>query len=415
MAVSDVPDPHPLKPPLAEPSAVLSSPSAWEQAEKELLARIAELTRVNQRKDEFLAFLAHELRSPLAPIRNALVLLSMGDTDAESAEHARQIMERQVEQMVRLVDDLLDVSRIMSHKLELRKEPVELVTVVNRAVETAQPAIYAKAHELTISLPPEPVWLEADPIRLAQAITNVLNNAAKYTEPGGHIWLAAEQQGDHVAIRVRDNGIGIGNELLPRVFDLFAQAETSIDRSQGGLGIGLTLVKTLVELHGGNVEAASGGPHRGSEFTLRLPVMARHSKPEPAPRLTKVMPELRILVVEDVVGSAKILATMLRKFWGHQVEIAHDGLTALDLARQFHPDLIFLDIGLPKLSGYEVAKQLREDTNFERTLLVALTGYGQEEDRQQTEAAGFDEYLLKPASVADLERIFAHPKLVAGR
>ena len=370
-----------------------------------------ELRNADRRKDEFLAMLAHELRNPLAPIRNALVLLGMDGLDAETAGQAREIMGRQVDHLVRLVDDLLDVSRIMRGKIELKKEAVEAKAIVNRAIETAQPVIQSQRHELNVSLPPEPVWVQADLVRMAQVISNLLNNSAKYTPQGGKIWLTVERAAGGVRFRVRDNGVGIDRELLPHVFELFTQASRSIARSQGGLGIGLTLVRNLVEMHDGTVSATSAGPGQGSEFIVALPALQK--APEPAAEEWKPQPtrELKVLVVEDMVGSARILSAMLQKFWNHSVMMVHDGLDALSAAKSFHPDVVLLDIGLPGISGFDVARRLRQEPETRDTLLVALTGYGTAEDRQKSEEAGFDEHLVKPASVHSLQKLFAHPRL----
>jgi CheY-like chemotaxis protein len=335
----------------------------------------------------------------------------MDGLDAETAGQAREIMSRQVDHLVRLVDDLLDVSRIMRGKIELKKEPVEARAIVSRAVETAQPLIQSQRHELKVSLPPEPVWVHADVVRMAQVISNLLNNSAKYTPQGGTIWLSVERAAGGVRFRVRDTGVGIDRELLPRVFDLFTQASRSIARSQGGLGIGLTLVRNLVEMHDGTVSATSAGPGQGAEFTVSLPALEQ--SPEPPAEEWKPQPtrELKVLVVEDMVGSARILSAMLQKFWNHSVMMVHDGLDALHAAKSFHPDVVLLDIGLPGISGFDVARRLRQEPETRHTLLVALTGYGTAEDRQMSEDAGFDEHLVKPASVHSLQKLFTHPRL----
>jgi PAS domain S-box-containing protein len=372
-----------------------------------------ELREGDRRKDEFLAMLAHELRNPLAPLRNALVLLGMEHLDEETAQQARDIMTRQVDHMGRLVDDLLDVSRIMRGKIELRKEPVEAATIVNRAVETAMPLIQLQQHELIVELPPEPIWIDADVVRMAQVISNLLNNAAKYTPAGGKIWVQVERRHRGVAFHVRDTGVGIEPQLLPRIFDLFTQSERSIERSQGGLGIGLTLVRNLVEMHGGSVAVSSPGPGLGTEFLVALPTLAAHQKREAQPWQPSPIRQLRVLVVEDLVGSAKLLAAMLRKFWGHEVLMAHDGLEALQVAKSFRPELVLLDIGLPGISGFEVARRLRQMPETENSLLVALTGYGTNDDRRKARDAGFDEHLVKPSSVESLQQLFTHAKLAA--
>lgn len=370
-----------------------------------------EIREADRRKDEFLAMLAHELRNPLAPLRNSLALLATPNVDDATSQWVQGVMERQVDQLVRLVDDLLDVSRIIRGKVELRPEPVELSTVVSRAVETARPLIDSQEHELTISLTPEPVWLNADLVRLAQVVSNLLNNAAKYTEKRGHIWLTAERLTDEVLLRVRDNGIGVAAENLPRIFDLFTQADRSLDRSQGGLGIGLSVVRNLVEMHGGSVTVKSEGLGKGSEFTVRIPVLAQAGPSKaPAWKPTVTKPR-RVLVVDDNVGAATVLAKMLTKFWGHQVTAVHSGQTALDAALAERPELILLDIGLPGMNGYEVAERLRAQAEFQGTVLVALTGYGQDEDRRRSQQVGFDVHLVKPASVIALQELFSHAKL----
>ena len=374
-----------------------------------------ELREADQRKDEFLAMLAHELRNPLAPIRNALGILQMGKIDAETIGWARSVMERQVQHMARLVDDLLDVSRIMRGKIELHREPVELSAAIERAVETVRPAIDAREHDLRVALPSGPLWIHADLIRVAQVLSNLLNNAAKYTEPGGTIWLSADAEGENVAVTVRDTGVGIAPQMLSHVFELFAQAEQTIDRSQGGLGIGLTLVRQLVELHGGSVEARSEGVGRGSEFIVRLPRVEPPSVEGdgklgrlPA-EVRTAAPHRRVLVVDDNADAAHTLAVMLQ-FGRHEVEIAHDGAAALEKAAAFQPDLVLLDIGLPGMNGYEVARQMRAKSELEQTLLVAMTGYGQDEDRRRSVEAGFDRHLVKPVALATLQEVLSEAR-----
>jgi signal transduction histidine kinase/DNA-binding response OmpR family regulator len=362
-----------------------------------------EIRDADRRKGEFLAMLSHELRNPLAPILNALHYLRSPDSDADDVEQAREIAERQVRHLTRLVDDLLDVSRISSGKIQLRKETMDLHASVARAAEIARPLIDARRHELRIVLPPDPVRLVADSARVEQVLANLLNNAAKYTEPGGHIDLSAERIDKDVVVRVRDDGIGISPELLPRVFELFTQDERALDRSHGGLGIGLTLVKNLVELHGGSVSVSSEGPGRGSEFVVRLPLgspSANGDAPRPqaapeAPEEHDVPRSRRVLVVDDNLDGAGMLARLL-KGWGHEVALTHDGPSALDVAPDFHPDVVLLDIGLPGMDGYEVARRLREIEPAERATLIALTGYGQGEDRRRSEEAGFHHHLVKP-------------------
>ena len=382
--------------------------------EEELREVAADLADANRRKDEFLATLAHELRNPLAPIRNSLQIMRLAGADATMVEQARQMAERQVQQMVRLVDDLLDVSRITLNKLELRKRRVNLAAVVQSAVETNQVAIEMAGHELTVSLPPGELWLDADPTRLAQVLANLLNNAAKYTGGRGHIWLTVdvEDSGNgrqEVVIRVRDTGIGIPAAMLPRIFDMFVQVDGSMERAQGGLGIGLTLVKRLVEMHGGTVHAASAGTDQGSEFVVRLPLAADQSRAvvdaDDGRQRSAVTPR-RVLVVDDNADAANSL-TLLLRMMGHEVRTVGDGQAALDVTQSFRPDLVLLDIGLPGMSGYEVARLLRRSPALRETWLVALTGWGQEEDRRRAKEYGFDHHLTKPADPADLKRLLA--------
>jgi PAS domain S-box-containing protein len=374
----------------------------------------SEVREAARRKDEFLAMLAHELRNPLAPIRNAVQILKMPGADRSTVERARAMMERQVQHLVRLVDDLLDVSRIMRGKIELRRERIDLAVVVARAVETAYPAIGASGHKLKVALPPEPIMLEADPIRLAQAIANLLNNAAKYTEREGHIGIAAEQVGDEAIVRVQDTGIGIATEMLPRIFDLFVQADRSRDRAQGGMGIGLTLVRSLVQMHGGTVRAYSGGMGKGSEFVLRLPALPRARRPEVMPKQVDGCPpdhhaRRRILVVDDNVDAAESLAMLLR-LEGQDVRVAHDGAAALKAVQAEVPELVFLDLGMPGMDGYEVARRLRQQPALQKIVLVALTGWGQEEDRRRTKEAGFDQHLVKPVEPGQLHQLLGESR-----
>jgi PAS domain S-box-containing protein len=370
------------------------------------------LRDADRRKDEFLATLAHELRNPLAPVRNALQILKMPRVDAETVERSRDLMERQVHQLVRLVDDLLDVSRVMRGKIELRRERVELAAVVARAVETVQPLVDAQRHELGVRLPPESLLLDADPVRLCQVVGNLLTNAAKYTEPGGRIRLTAERDGDVAVLRVRDDGIGIAADMLPHVFELFVQADHATTKAQGGLGIGLTLVKNLVALHGGAVEAHSEGLGKGSEFVVKLPVVAqaldRDQSPESGRQADQSPPPSgkRLLVVDDNRDAAESLAMLLR-LQGHEVRVAYSGQAALEDAHSFQPDLIFLDIGMPGMDGYEVARRMRQQPGLEDVVLAALTGWGQPEDRRRTAEAGFDHHLVKPPDPKVVEGLVA--------
>lgn len=370
------------------------------------------LRDTDRRKDEFLATLAHELRNPLAPLRNAIEILKMPGIDAQTIQDSRDLMERQVQHLVRLVDDLLDVSRVMRGKIELRKEAVSLATIVSRAVETAKPLIDALDHQLELTLPPEPLVLEADPIRLAQVVGNLLTNSAKYTEPGGRIWLSIVRDGNQAVVRVRDNGIGVAPETLPHIFSLFVQVDHAALRSQGGLGIGLTLVQNLVEMHGGQVRAQSDGLGAGCEVQVRLPLLTQL----PAlPRAEKSLTQPsgsgavrhRLLVVDDNQDAANTLA-MLLGMQGHDVQVAHNGHAALELAAAHRPAMIFLDIGMPGMDGYQVARQVRQIPALESVVLTALTGWGQQEDRRRSAEAGFDHHLVKPPEPQVVERLLAN-------
>ena len=371
---------------------------------------LAALKEADRRKDEFLAMLAHELRNPLAPIRNAVQIFRAKGPPAPELQWATEVIDRQAHQMTRLVDDLLDVSRITRGEIELRKERVELATIVSSAVEASRPLITKWGHQLTVTIPPQPIQLEADPTRLAQVLSNLLNNAAKYTDQDGRIGVTAELQGNEALIRVGDNGTGIHPEDLPRIFDPFTQAGRSSERSEGGLGIGLTLVKRLVEMHGGAVEARSEGPGKGSEFTVRLPVAVAagraRSQAAAVGEEGGASPLRRILVVDDNLDAADSLGMVLRMM-GHEVHTAHDGFEAVGAAAAFRPDVILLDIGLPKLSGYDAARRLREQEGGTEVLLVALSGWGQEEDRRLSKEAGFDLHVTKPVEFDALRRLLA--------
>jgi CheY-like chemotaxis protein len=342
--------------------------------------------------------LAHELRNPLAPIRIATQLIGQSRVSPSDIENARAVVERQVGHLVRLLDDLLDVSRITRGNVELQKESVDLATVMATALEASRPLIEERGHNLTVSLPEDPVQLQADPIRLAQVVTNLLNNAAKYTLPHGHIRVAAVLEGRHVVLRVRDTGIGMAPELVTRVFDLFVQGDRSLARTAGGLGVGLTIVRTLVELHGGTVSATSEGPGRGSEFLVRLPVSNKASETIRAapPAVVSPLPPLRILVIEDNADMRALVRAMLNRD-GHRVEVADGGASGLEMARSVRPDVVLVDIGLPDLDGYEVGLRIRGILG-QSVRLIALTGYGQAEDRERSRDAGFDAHLVKPVS-----------------
>jgi PAS domain S-box-containing protein len=362
----------------------------------------------DRRKDEFLAMLAHELRNPLAPIRNAAHTLGLLGNPDDRVQWVSGVIERQVELMTRLVDDLLDVSRITSGKIALRREPVAIGAVIAQAVETARPAAESRKETLEVAVAADVGWVDGDRARLVQAVGNLLDNAIKYTEEGGHIRLSARAEADEVAIAVRDTGVGIPADLLPHVFDLFTQADRSLERRQGGLGIGLTLVRRLVEMHGGRVEAASEGPGRGSEFAIRLPRLALDAPvpaPPPAPDRPSG-PARRVLVVDDQPDSTDSLALLLR-LRGHEVRTASDGSSALEEFVRYRPEVVFLDLGLPGLSGYDVARRLRAMPEARDVRLVALTGYGTEADRERTRAVGFDVHLAKPVDPHAVESLLA--------
>ncbi len=374
----------------------------------------ADLSEADRRKNEFLAMLAHELRNPLAPISNAARALRLGSRDGEALRSASDMLERQVGQMARLVDDLLDMSRITRGKIELRKQRVELAPIVEQAVEAVRAQYRSMNQELTVTWPQTPLLLDADPARLAQVVGNLLNNACKFTEKGGRVWLTIEQDGDQAVIRVRDTGIGIAAEDLPLVFEMFAQVDTSLERSRDGLGIGLTLVKTLVEMHGGTVQADSDGAGRGSEFTVRLPVLAETAQPLSKPAPSEPLPAVRrrLLIVDDSRDGAESLA-MLLEFGGHETHMAHDGVEAIDAAERLRPDAVLLDIGLPRLNGYEVCSRIRGEPWGKDMVLVALTGWGQDEDRQRSKNAGFDAHMVKPVDYEVLLQLLASLPLSA--
>ena len=383
--------------------------------ERQTHDQAAELSDLHRRKDEFLAMLSHELRNPLAPILNAALLLRLHSNrdrlqgvENPILQQSAIIIERQVGQLVRIVDELLEVSRITTGRIQLQQERIAMGVVVENAVETARPLINQRKHELTLSLPPQLIWLNADAARLEQVVVNLLSNACKYTEPGGHIWVSLQQEGAEAVLRVRDTGSGIAPDVLPRIFDLFAQADQSLDRSQGGLGIGLALVERLVEMHGGRVSAVSN-VGKGSEFTVRLPVVAppesqtaTRSRNEKDPNART----LRVLVVDDNVDTVTTLAMLVRES-GHEAQTALDGSSVIAAALNFHPDVVLLDIGLPGLNGYEVARRIRQQPALKNAVLVAMTGYGQAKDRQQSKEAGFDFHLVKPGDFAKVLEILA--------
>jgi CheY-like chemotaxis protein/two-component sensor histidine kinase len=349
--------------------------------------------------------LSHELRNPLAPILNALHILRLQQDENPIQQEARGMIERQVRQLSRLVDDLLEVSRITTGRVKLQQERVEVSGVIERAVEAIRPVVQQRQHELSVTLPDTPLWLYGDPHRLEQVVVNLLTNAAKYTDKGGRTWLTVKQEGDEMMLRVRDTGVGIAPEFLPRIFDLFTQADRSLDRSQGGLGIGLTLVQRLVEMHRGTVEAHSDGLGKGSEFVVRLPVLlspAKSQRPTPAEPVKPTGRSLRVLVVEDNVDMAGSSAMLLRMS-GHEVQVAYTGSAGLEAALAHQPEVVLLDIGLPEMDGYEVARRIRQHTEMRTIVRVALTGYGQESDRRRSEGAGFNYHMVKPVDPQKLQ------------
>ncbi|MFO0575140.1 MAG: PAS domain S-box protein [Polyangia bacterium] len=368
------------------------------------------LREADRRKDEFLAMLAHELRNPLAPIRSAVEVLRQLGGAAPRLVAARAVIDRQIEQLTHLVDDLLDVSRITRGKIRLRRERVDLLGAVSRALESVRPLVAGRHQQLTVELPAEPLFVDGDVTRLCQVVGNLLHNASKFTDAGGQLSLRISRRGEAAEISVRDEGVGIAPEVLPRIFDLFTQADSSLDRAQGGLGIGLTLVRSLVELHGGTVEARSAGLGRGSEFTVRLPLLDVADSPgeapggRAAPATAPAELRRRILIVDDNTDAAETLQVLL-ELDGHETSLAHDGPTALRLAAELVPDAVLLDIGLPGLDGYVVAERLRARPELKSALLIALTGYGQEEDRRRSALSGFDLHLVKPVDVSALRAL----------
>ena len=393
---------------------------ALERLNSELEQRVAERTaaleatatalqETDRRKDEFLAMLAHELRNPLAPIRTAVQLLRLKELAPQQRARARDVIERQVEQLVTLIDDLLDVSRITRGMITLQWEPVLVGAIVARAVETARPAIDAQRHELTLELPDELITVDGDKTRLVQVLGNILHNASKFTDPGGRIHLKVAREGSHVAISVSDTGIGISQELIPKVFELFTQVHSKSERGQGGLGIGLALVRRLAEMHGGTVTARSDGPGLGSEFTVRIPTLATEKvarSPASESETVAAIEPRRILVADDNQDAAESLTLQLQ-LAGHDVRTVHDGLEAIEVAKTFKPHIVLLDLGMPKMDGYETARTLRLRSWGKSATLIALTGWGQQQDRRRTSEAGFDIHLVKPVSEVQLFRALA--------
>ncbi len=380
------------------------------KAELAVLEQAERLRQADRLKDEFLAILAHELRNPLSPLANALQLWPLVENDRKKMEDLRAMMERQVRQMTRLINDLLDISRITRGKIQLQNERVDLGALISSAAESLAPLMEARGHRLTVSLPKEPVMVEGDAARLTQVFGNILHNAAKYTGRDGLISIGARNDNGRAAVYIRDNGPGVPPHMLTQIFDMFQQVDKTLDRSHGGLGIGLTLAKRLVELHGGTIEARSDGVGKGTEFIVSLPLAMQGAVDSAGPRPRKTLQELsglpkrRILVVDDMEASAKTLALVLRAM-GQDVETAFDGQTALESLRSRPADIVFLDIAMPGMNGYDVARQIRTIAQHKDVCVVALTGYGQEEDRRRALEAGFDQHLTKPASVDMLQEL----------
>jgi signal transduction histidine kinase len=379
-----------------------------------LECRVAERTEAlriaDRRKDEFLALLAHELRNPLAPLRHGLDVIMLAGHDPSVTEETCRVMEDQLHHLVRLVDDLIDVSRISRGKLELRKEPLDLATVVKGAVKSCEPLIKEQNAQLTVTLPEEPVSIEADKIRLAQVLCNLLINAVKYSDRESSIWLTVEREKDEAVICVRDKGWGISPPMLSKVFEMFVQGDRSLEKAKGGLGVGLSIVKQIVEMHEGHVHAKSEGLGKGSEFVIRLPLVPtsaseKHPR-EAGERVSENTRRHRILVVDDNVNAAKLLGMML-KMMGHEIQLARDGSEGVEVAETFHPDLIFLDLGMPKLNGYDACRRIREQPWAKRAFIVALTGWGQDDDKSRSREAGFNSHLVKPVDKETLERLLA--------
>lgn len=388
----------------------LRTVSHYATAAFERLRYIQQMREGDRRKDEFLATLAHELRDPLAPLGNVLELIKRADGRSDLLQQASDTMERQLGHLVQLVDDLLDMSRITRNRLDLRKRRVELSSAIHQAVDVARPMVASAGHKLHITLPAGPIYLNADPVRLAQVFGNLLTNACKYTESGGQIWLSVELQDDEAVIKIRDTGIGIPKDRLATVFEMFSQLPAARELSQGGLGIGLTLVKRLVSMHGGTVHASSGGTGQGTEFVLRLPVLIDPSqtKPTAARDEAPVVTERRILIVDDNRDSAASLAMLLNS-GGNTTRQAYDGLEALEVAEQFRPDVVLLDIGLPKLNGFEVCRLIRAQEWGTDMTIVAVSGWGQDEDRRKSREVGFDHHMVKPVDYYTLIKLLARP------
>ncbi len=374
-----------------------------------LLSAQRSLRQADQRKDEFLATLAHELRNPLAPLRTGLQWLGAGPPeDAEKYRSVTAMMARQMNQLRRLIDDLLEVSRITTGKLVLQREPLDLRQVIAMAIEASQPLIDQGGHDVSVSLPDQPLWVDGDLARLSQAVSNLLNNACKYTPDGGRIWVTLAARDTEAVLTVRDSGVGLPPDMTGLVFDMFAQVNRSLARAQGGLGIGLALVRSLVLMHGGRVHAASPGPGKGSSFTIELPLAPGRSMPATHPPLPDASqaPSLRVLVVDDNDDAATSLS-MLLAMYGHVVEVENRAQAALEKAASFKPQAVLCDLGMPGMSGHEFARRMRQDPQFAGTLLVALTGWGAEDDKRRSREAGFDAHLIKPASIDEVLALLA--------
>jgi PAS domain S-box-containing protein len=374
--------------------------------ETELRERVEALREADRRKDEFLATLAHELRNPLAPIRNALQIMQL-TADATTHGKARDLIDRQIGHMVRLVDDLMEVSRITRGKVSLHALRIDLRTVVNTALETSRPLIEAARHELSVSLPSKPLYVDGDLTRLAQVVSNLLNNAAKYTLSGGQIGITVNKSGGQAVLRVEDNGLGISSEMLPRIFELFTQVDHSLERSQGGLGIGLALVKKLIEMHHGSVDGHSEGLGKGAAFTVRLPLSPEEKPSMPEQGISAKLPKSdkrRVLVVDDNIDAATSLASVLQ-LSGHEVHSVHDGVSAIAAAEEFRPNIILMDIGMPGLNGYDACRRIRSEPWGDCMILVALSGWGQEDDRLRATEVGFNLHLTKPIDSTALKDV----------
>jgi signal transduction histidine kinase len=393
-----------------EEQAFLETLTRYVAVATERLRLVRQLREEARRKDRFLATLAHELRNPLAPMRSAVRVLQLEHADERELRASRAVIERQVALLGRLVDDLLDLSRVTRDKLDLRMKRIDLADAIAGAIETSRPRIDHAGHRLIVELPEEPLPLQGDLVRLAQVFLNLLNNAAKYTEPGGEIRLSAARQDGEAVVRVRDNGVGIAADQLPQLFEMFFQADHPVERSQDGLGIGLALVRRLVELHGGRVRATSDGMGKGSEFIVRLPLVAQPVRPgatarrAPAGRPPESKPGRRILIVDDHRDSADSLALLLR-LEGHEVHTAYDGERGVEAAERLRPDAVLLDLGMPGLGGHEVCRRIRARDWGRRPRLIAISGWGRDEDRDRAADAGFDGHLLKPFEPAALDAL----------